>query len=203
LLNRRIIPIDLNGKSWEWKGVSLALLGVEDCHSNYLGWLEDPQVNRYLETRHQEQSIQTIREFVDSVCQDPLSWLFKISLEGQHVGNLKLGPANPIHLNADCSYFIGDRASWGKGVATKAVSLSVWLAFEKLGLEKLTAGFYEGHVGSMKVLERSGFLKEGKMKGHLYDEHQGKQVDKITYGLTKSDWMKGEKVFPDERAKEG
>jgi hypothetical protein len=32
-------------------GISLRLVVLEDCTPRYLRWLQDPEVNRYLETR--------------------------------------------------------------------------------------------------------------------------------------------------------
>ena len=47
------------------------LVVIEDCTPRYLLWLEDPEVNRNLETRWRAQSLETIRAFVARAASTP------------------------------------------------------------------------------------------------------------------------------------
>ena len=81
------------------------------------------------------------------------SVLFRIFLDGKHVGNIKIGPVNWNHYYAaDVSYFIGDRNAWGQRLPTQSVSLVTPFGFERLGLNKCKAGVYSGNPGSCRVL---------------------------------------------------
>ena len=156
---------------WRLRGrrVLLRLATVEDCTPRYLGWLRDPYVNQFLETRWHHQSTETIRQFVDDQVARPDSWLFAIvdQSDGMHVGNIKVGPKDAHHNNADLSYFIGERDRWGQGLATEAISLAVWFSFRIWNLDRLQAGVYANNVGSMRVLEKAGFQREGCLRKHL------------------------------------
>ncbi|MFC4713529.1 GNAT family N-acetyltransferase [Planococcus dechangensis] len=65
----------------------------------------------------------------------------------------------------------------GRGYATEAVSLAVEFAFRHLKLHRVEAGVMLTNIGSMRVLEKSGFHKEGieqqgvKINGR-WEDHQ-------------------------------
>ena len=107
----------------EGDAIFLRPLGLDDVTANYLRWLNDPEVSRFLETRHRPQSMQTIREFVERVNARDDEFLFGIFLkkDGRHIGNIKIGPVKADHSLADVSLLIGERDCWGQGIATDAI----------------------------------------------------------------------------------
>ena len=66
----------------------------------------------------------------------------------------------------------------GKGVATQAVKLMVEEVFEKIPIERISAVVYEPNVASIRVMEKNGFVLEGrklnavKSKGVIYNTLQ-------------------------------
>lgn len=162
---RRIGPEEL----FSGKAVSLRLVTSEDCTPEYVGWLQDPEVNRYLETRWSIQTLETVRDFVSSMVESPTSYLFAIVDSGssQHIGNLKIGPINTNHGFADLSYFVGDKAFWGRGCATEAIGIAARIAFTRLGIRRLQAGLYESNVASARALEKAGFTLDARMARQL------------------------------------
>lgn len=54
-----------------------------------------------------------------------------------------------------------DKQYNGRGYATEAVSLAVEFAFNKLQLHRVEAGVMLSNIGSMRVLEKAGFHREG------------------------------------------
>ena len=117
--------------------ISLRQIEMEDCTSLYVEWLNDPEVNRYLETRWSEQTMETIEEFVRDQRENNHSILFAIitNEDGRHIGNIKIGPINRHHNHADISYFIGDKKMWNKSVATEAIRLVTRFCFMDLKLQ--------------------------------------------------------------------
>ncbi len=73
-------------------------------------------------------------------------------------------------------YFL-DEAHNGKGYTTEAVQLLVKYAFDTLKLHRIEAGVMPSNIGSIRVLEKSGFHKEGiarknvKINGQ-WEDHQ-------------------------------
>jgi ribosomal-protein-alanine N-acetyltransferase len=54
-----------------------------------------------------------------------------------------------------------DKDHNGKGYTTQAVKLIVKHAFEELKLHRIEAGVMPHNIGSIRVLEKAGFHKEG------------------------------------------
>jgi len=142
---------------------------VDDISKKYIEWLNDKEVNQYLETRFQVQNNQSCLEFVKRMQEDANEELFAIytNNNNEHIGNCKLGAINKFHHTAEISFFIGSKSFWGAGYATEVVSHVVQYGFENLGLEKITAGCYESNKGSKKVLIKAGFEVEGFRKGQV------------------------------------
>ena len=49
------------------EAVTLRPLTVSDFSDQYLGWLNDPEINRYLETQWEEQTRDTIEIFLEEM----------------------------------------------------------------------------------------------------------------------------------------
>lgn len=70
-----------------------------------------------------------------------------------------------------------DKQYNGRGYTTEAVSLTVEFAFNELKLHRVDAGVMLSNIGSMRVLEKVGFHKEGieqkgvKINGE-WEDHQ-------------------------------
>jgi RimJ/RimL family protein N-acetyltransferase len=144
-------------------------LESNDVTQTYIDWLNDFEVNKYLESRYMNHDINTVKDFVDSYRNSEIEFLFGIFLKGsiKHIGNIKLGPINKHHKRADIGILIGDKDYWGKGFAKEAISMISQFAFDQLKLAKLTAGCYESNIGSKKAFEKSGYNVEGFLKGHV------------------------------------
>lgn len=118
--------------------------------------------------------------FFDRVTSPEVITVLGIEWNGQLVGATGLHPEDEGDVyagTAELGYWIGE-PFWGKGIATKAVELIIKYGFEQLGYRRIYAGTYAFNTGSMKVLEKNGFEKEGVFKkavmknGIIWDEHR-------------------------------
>jgi len=166
--------------------LTLRPLTVEDVSDAYVGWMNDPVTNRYMETRWCSHSRADVEAFVAEKAASTAEHLFAIveNASGRHIGNLKIGPVDPNHGRGDLSYFIGEPDARGRGYATEAVALGVRIGFEQLGLHKLTAGIYLENAESGRVLEKNGFVVEGRRASHFAFE--GRWTDMVEYGLLRA-----------------
>lgn len=94
--------------------------------------------------------------------------------------NLELGATH----KAEIGYWLA-RNYWGQGIMTDAVKAYVTYAFEELGLLKLVAHCFELNISSARVLEKSGFKLEGRLRKHFRKD--GRLLDARIYGLLKED----------------
>ena len=164
----------------------LRTLTAADATPRYLGWMRDPEVNRYLESRLVEHTIDSLREFIETSNAGPDLLLGICLADGSHIGNIKLGPVNEYHRNAPVGLLIGDPASWGKGYATEAIVAITTHAFSSMGLEKLYAGAYASNTGSIQAFRKAGWLEEGRSRGHWRSGND--REDNVQLGVTRSDW---------------
>lgn len=149
-------------------------LTTADVTQRYADWMNDPQVNQYLETRHSVQTVESCADFIDSCNQDPGSHLFGIFLKEnqQHIGNVKLGFVNHHYLRGQVSLFIGEKSLWGKGLSTEVVDGITRFGFGGLGLHRLEAGCYEDNLGSLRVFLKCGYTVEGFLREHVAQDGQ-------------------------------
>ena len=124
--------------------IELSQVRIRDASDEYLLWLNDVEVNKFLETRWISQTLETVISYIKKVSSSPTELLLKIVVAAEeiHIGNIKIGPIDVNNKSAELSYFIGDKSFWGQGYATEAINLCVDYCFETLGLRKIQAGCF-------------------------------------------------------------
>ncbi len=103
---------------------------------------------------------------------------FAIEYNKQFCGMVGLiGQSDVYKKIAEIGYWIGE-PYWNKGIATIAVKLLTEYGFNQLNLIRIHTGVFEYNIGSMKVLTKNGYEKDGVFKksifknGKIYDEHR-------------------------------
>ena len=166
----------------------LRALKADDLNVTYLSWLNDPEVNCFLETRFLPQTLEALEAYWHAHRDDTASPWFAICLaaDDRHIGNIKLGPIGWIHRRADLSLFIGERSCWGLGYASEAIELVRDWAFRELDMQKLSAGIYAGNIGSRRAFEKCGFELEGMLRQEVVSA--GERLDVWRLGLPRRQW---------------
>ncbi|TDL31290.1 N-acetyltransferase [Jeotgalibacillus sp. S-D1] len=97
--------------------------------------------------------------------------------ENELIGSISLFQVMRGSLqNAVVGYFLDENHN-GKGYTTEAVKLISHYAFSELKLHRLEAGAMPHNIGSIRVLEKAGFHKEGIAKKNVkingkWEDHQ-------------------------------
>ena len=158
--------------------ILLRSITIDDIRQEYINWLNDPDVNQFLETRYEIQTNESIKKYVANILKSKSEYLFAICDNNErHVGNIKLGPINLIHNFAEISLFIGNKNVWGTGIGTEAINILCEFGFSKMGMHKITAGCYSNNLGSIIAFKKCGFSEEGIWKDHYL--YRGSYVDRI------------------------
>ena len=149
------------------ENIYLRSLSLNDVTQNYLKWLQDSDVNYFLETRYETQSLKKIKNYVKLCNNSGTIYLLGIFTKTDiHVGNIKLGPIKKNHSIAPVSIFLGNKKYWGKGIGPDAINALADFSFNDLNLNKVTAGMYSNNINSIKAFEKIGFVKEGLRVKH-------------------------------------
>ena len=169
--------------SEQFPTIYLQSICEQDASQEYIRWLNDPQVNQYLETRYQCQNLSTITNFIRDVIANPNEHLFTIRLKSnnQHIGNIKIGSINRNHNVGEVSLFIGEKSCWGKGIAKQAIQLISRYSIETLKLRKLSAGAYRPNKGSTIAFINSGYIEDGILTEHFLLNGQPCDLVKVCF----------------------
>ncbi len=156
--------------------IYLRRLKEDDASQKYCDWLNDPEVNKYLETR--KSTIDELKQYIRKQLSDPNSFFVGVfdKENDKHVGNIKLEPIDWTKKRAIFGILIGDKEYWGKGIGAEATKLIVDHAFRSMGLEKIELGVIAENRRAITSYEKVGFktvkIKEKAVNhdGILYDD---------------------------------
>jgi ribosomal-protein-alanine N-acetyltransferase len=170
--------------------IYLRLLNETDITEDYVGWLNDSQVVRYLETGRFPSTPETIQKYIERFTESSTDIIFAIvnKENEKHIGNVSLNDINWIHRTANTGLLIGRKEYWGKRYAFEAWNLVLEYAFERLGLRKVTAGVVKGNDASVATLKKLGFKLEGTSRQQYFVE--GSYNDAFRFGLLKDEFWK-------------
>jgi len=125
-------------------------------------------------------------QWIDFVKKNYSSLFFAIADENELIGGIGALPQTDVHrFSAEVGFWLG-QSYWNKGIITKAVPVFCNYLFTKFDFNRLTANVFEGNEASQKVLEKTGFILEGKLRKSVFKEN--KFVDHYIYGLLKKDF---------------
>jgi ribosomal-protein-alanine N-acetyltransferase len=79
---------------------------------------------------------------------------------------------------------------WGSGANFESKALIAALAFERLGMDRLTAWANTRNGRSQVALERVGFKREGVLRA--FHRHGDVLHDVVVFGMTRSGWLKSD-----------
>lgn len=157
-------------------------LDLTHCTNEYLDWMNNPEVYRYLETGG-DYKIEDLRKYLESVEANDsiLFWAIHIKESGKHIGNIKIDPINKRHGLGEYGIMMGDSEEWGKGYAKEASKIVINHCFRDLGLRKITLGVVEDNRTAVKLYKKLGFSTEGIYKDHGY--YDGKLCNLIRMAI--------------------
>lgn len=117
-------------------------------------------------------------DFISRVHEEEQALTFGINYKEKLAGVVGLTAQEDIYRKtAELGYWIGE-PFWGKGIATQAIKMITNYGFSQMGYVRIFAAVFEYNVGSMKVLEKNGYQKEGVFQKALikneqiWDEHR-------------------------------
>jgi ribosomal-protein-alanine N-acetyltransferase len=163
----------------------LKSITIEDCSDKYVSWLNDVDVNKYLEFSFQKQDMDELILFVNSVAQKPnvVFLSIRLKLNNKHIGNIKIDKISQNHLTGEYGIMMGDKSEWGNGYAKEASIAIIDFCFNKLKLQKLNLGVINGNTHAIKLYESLGFVTEGIIRKNFYEKVSKCWEDEIRMGL--------------------
>ena len=106
--------------------------------------------------------------------------------DGRLIGNCGIRRKLDNDWEADIGYELSPRY-WGYGYATEAARAMVDFGFRDLGLRRISSWCIADNVASAQVLERLGFLAEGKLRSNEF--FKGRWWDTLLYVVLAEKWQ--------------
>jgi RimJ/RimL family protein N-acetyltransferase len=156
--------------------ISLIRFSEKFITPEYLSWLNNHTVTQYLNSGRLPISRDDIHIKNDD---SNIRFAIVYTKDGafNYIGTVGINNIDWISRKCNVGYMIGDESFWGKGIATKVIGMVAEYIFDRLGLNKITAGVVDGNVGSARALAKNGFKVYGinpcdyYLCGKLLDTH--------------------------------
>lgn len=147
------------------EGGDLRLRPIE--HSDVGAWYAYLRLPHVLEhTSWNLASAEELRLLVDEYCSPASSNLcFAIEsvIDSRLVGAISFHSVSPIHRSAEIAFNL-DPEYWGRGIATRCCNAVAGWGFSDQGYARIQAAALDTNLASMRVIEKCGFLREGKLR---------------------------------------
>ena len=145
-------------------------------------------------TRYTFPTNQSLEETKNNIAQfylaNPLGrWGIELKSSGEFIGTIDLHKMDTVLKKGAIGYII-HKKYWNQGLTTEANRAVIELAFEKIGMNKLTALHDKDNPASGKVMEKSGMRFSHEEPYARMDQHEkGLIVTRVHYILTKEDYF--------------
>lgn len=147
--------------------VILRILEDRDATERYAGWLNDPEVNRFLATK--SATVTELREYIAKKHAQKDALFFGIYLKENDliIGTVKLEPIELPKKRATIAVMIGEKTEWGKGYAGEAMKLLMDWCFDELGCEEVNLGVVAKNIAAIRAYEKLGFRETKRDLGYI------------------------------------
>lgn len=188
-LVEKIPPKNILAQVLYGENFRLEPLKEQHVSDRYVSWLNDTEINRYLEVRFVRQTIETVTEYVKSFYQEIEKYIWAVYPRDRldFVGTATLSSISHIHGSGGIGFMIGEKAYWGSGASQESLELIADFAFKNLGLRRLSGETCGPNHGMNFTFKRMGFTMEGKMREAHYLS-SNRYVDGYRWGILASEW---------------
>ncbi len=141
-----------------------------DITSEYISWLNNPDVVKYSNQRFITHTESSCRAYLESFQNTPNLFLsVRAQADDLAIGTMTAYVA-PQHGTVDIGIMIGRKSVWGQGVGQDAWDTLVNWFIERRRIRKVTAGALSSNKAMIRIMERSGMQCEAiRPKQELLD----------------------------------
>lgn len=134
-------------------------LSMSNLSKKYVSWMNDSDVNRYLESGG-DYTIEKLETYLEEqVKKEIFFWAIYLKKSNKHIGNIKIDPINFEDNTGEYGIMIGDKNEWGKGFANESSVKIISYCFENLNLSEIRLGVKIDNIAAVRLYEKLGFIK--------------------------------------------
>lgn len=144
----------------ETKRLILKPLTLQHLSQNYVDWMNDIDVYRYLESGG-NYTLKDLEHYLkEQEHKSILFWAIHLKSSDKHIGNIKIDPIDSGLRSGEYGILMGDKTEWGKGYAKEASSRIIKYCFEDINLSQITLGVVEKNIHAVELYDRLGFVRD-------------------------------------------
>ncbi len=111
---------------------------------------------------------------------------FAIEVDQRYVGGCGLINLDYLHRRAEIGIFVGDKALWGRGVGSEAMTLVIGYGFDYLNLHRIYLRVFAENARAIRVYEGLGFQHEGRFRDAEW--RHGRWLDMLYMSILEPEW---------------
>lgn len=138
-------------------------------------------------------TLKNAEKFLSHVITVSPKTFFAIATQTEAIGSIGLTVGKDVHrFTAELGYWLAE-PFWGQGIATLAVISITAFAIQELNLHRVYAEPYATNRASIQVLEKAGFVYEGRLRANAFKD--GQVLDQFLYSfIATNDDQQGEQA---------
>jgi UDP-4-amino-4,6-dideoxy-N-acetyl-beta-L-altrosamine N-acetyltransferase len=157
----------------------------EDDSERLFRWRREPEVDRWMSDLPAATPDEH-RFWFDVFRADPDRRGWIITADDAAAGFLTLTGLASRHRRASWGWYIGEADARGRGAGRAAQALGLDLAFDELGLDKVSAEVLADNDVALKAQAAAGFRREGYLREHIVKD--GRRRDVVLLGILAEEW---------------
>lgn len=141
--------------------------------------------------KHQGDTLSVMLSVLEDAERTPRShygWLLRCAEDGAFVGEAGMDLSNDRFARAELHYSLLPEF-WKRGYGTEVVGCMLNFGFQQCRLHRIEAGVATENLGSVRVLEKSGLIREGIRRKIL--PIRGEWKDNYHYAILEEEWNEG------------
>jgi|APSaa5957512622_1039677.scaffolds.fasta_scaffold17743_3 UDP-4-amino-4,6-dideoxy-N-acetyl-beta-L-altrosamine N-acetyltransferase len=154
-------------------------------------WRNHPEIRKYMFSKN-EILPEEHQKWFERTTQSKLKTLLIYTHRNQPMGFVQFSSNKSKNSFADWGFYTAPLAP--KGTGTKMATLALDFAFEQLKAHKVFGEVLDYNTGSIKFHLKIGFIQEGVLRDHHYDENGYSSV--YCFGLMHHEWIKKRNELP-------
>jgi RimJ/RimL family protein N-acetyltransferase len=144
-------------------------LQADDVTQDYADWMNDSEINLYLESKAVHQTVESCREYARSfagVSDRAVLGMFlkEVGREGFHIGNATFSRVDWVREFGSIGIAVGRKALAGKGFGREGMAAMITFGFETLGLHRLEVRVGDKNLKSLQMCASCGYIVEGYLR---------------------------------------
>ena len=121
--------------------------------------------------------------FLTWISQQPSPTVWAIEVDGEAAGGIGIEPRTDVErVSAEIGYWLGE-SCWNRGIVSEAVQAVTREAFARFEITRLYAVPFADHAASVRVLEKAGYVLEGRLRQSAIKD--GQIRDQVMYAAYK------------------